>query len=175
MILRTVRKRTKKTIRYITLGYTKTHNKVHVYHESQKIIAVRLILDGFFFQLNSVDLYEDSDSEIETDASKFNKSPVKATPPKNVSSKPKRAVKSAPTTQQRKTTASKTKPQPPESDSEEEEENEKLMLSIADIKVCWHCRMQSTLVSLFYQKRVGCTDSFNFFVCEFKPREKLLL
>lgn len=85
-------------------------------------------------KLNSVDLYEDSDSEIEIDASKFNKSPVKATPPKNVSSKPKRAVKSAPTTQQRKTTASKTKPQPPESDSEEEEENEKLMLSIADIK-----------------------------------------
>lgn len=85
-------------------------------------------------KLNSVDLYEDSDSEIEIDASKFNKSPVKATPPKNVSSKPKRAMKSAPTTQQRKTTASKTKPQPPESDSEEEEENEKLMLSIADIK-----------------------------------------
>nr|XP_034314743.1 protein KIAA0556 isoform X5 [Crassostrea gigas] len=84
-------------------------------------------------KLNSVDLYEDSDSEIEIDASKFNKSPVKTTPPKNVS-KPKRAVKSAPPTQQRKTTTSKTKPKPPESDSEDEEENEKLMLSIADIK-----------------------------------------
>lgn len=129
-----------------------------------------------FFQINSVDLYEDSDSEIEIDASKFNKSPVKTTPPKNVFSKPKRTVKSAPTTQQRKTTASKTKSQPPESDSEEEEENEKLMLSIADIKVCWHCRMQSESSTLvLYQKHVGCTDSFNFFVCETKVKAVALI
>lgn len=86
------------------------------------------------------DLYEDSDSEIEIDASKFNKSPVKTSPPKNVSSKPDPKRKSAPIAQPRKTPVSKAKPPNHVSDSESEEENEKLMLSIADIKVhvCWH-------------------------------------
>ncbi|XP_056018588.1 protein KATNIP homolog isoform X4 [Ostrea edulis] len=76
---------------------------------------------------------EDSDSEIEIDASKFNKSPVKNSPPKSVPSKPElKKTHSAPAVQQRKST--KSKPPPPESESESEEENEKLMLSIADIK-----------------------------------------
>ncbi|XP_078316471.1 katanin-interacting protein-like isoform X4 [Crassostrea virginica] len=86
-------------------------------------------------KFNSVDdLYEDSDSEIEIDASKFNKSPVKTSPPKNVSSKPDPKRKSAPIAQPRKTPVSKAKPPNHVSDSESEEENEKLMLSIADIK-----------------------------------------
>ncbi|XP_061197501.1 katanin-interacting protein-like [Saccostrea echinata] len=82
-------------------------------------------------KFNSAGEDDDSDSEIEIDASKFTKSPVKTSQPKNV---PSRTVHSAPTVQQRKSKAAKNKPPPPKSESESEEENEKLMLSIADVK-----------------------------------------